>query len=152
MRKKHEFLTHFQTFLQIVLSATWPVGQVVCTLTFRCGFQMNRGISWQEASAVSCQARARPKQRLCGGDTGRRWPWSTQWPSRASGRSSSCSPTPRICPLCSQMGMWSRCPWCIRLQRLALVRCDVSLTLKGFRSHPLSYLPTLFPGADAFKS
>ena len=86
--------------------AWWRTRWLSCLLLV----QMSHGRSSREAAAGSCQAQASPRQRLCGGDTGCRWPCSTRWLSGASGRNSSCSRIPRTCPSSSLMGAPSRCP------------------------------------------
>lgn len=105
--------------------------------------QMRRGTPRQEAAAESCRAQARPRQRPCGGVTGCRWRWWTRWPSGESGRNSSCSPTPRTCPSPCVTGPPSRCPWCTRLQRSALVREAIHLSIHpsiDLFIHPSLYL------------
>ena len=110
--------------------------------------QMRCGTSRQEAAAGSCRAQARPRQRPCGGVTGCRWRWWTRWPSGESGRNSSCSPTPRTCPSPCLTGPPSRCPWCTRLQRSALVRDaihpSIHLSIDLF-IHPSIYSATHMP-------
>lgn len=96
--------------------------------------QMRHGPSRQEAAVGSSQAQVKPRQRPCFGAAGCRWPWSTRWPSGVSGRNSSSLPTPRTCLSPSQMEMPSRCPWCTRLQRSALVR-DISQSVSYAHWH-----------------
>lgn len=91
--------------------------------------QMSHGPLRQEAAVGNCRAQARPRQRPRG-VTDYRWSWSTQWTLRVSGRNSSSSPTPRTCPSSFLMGVLSRCPWCIRLQRSALVRDNFFISIE----------------------